>query len=389
MRSFRHNDQMSGGPAGRRGNRSGISTIWVIVALPAVMTMFVMVVDVGRVWLARSELKTALDAAALSGIKTWGEGGTTAQARADANDAMSTNTILGTTTTLDTTEGGCTNGNVASTGEVVLGVATDNAGLFTFDCNQLPCPTATIVFAIDTADNFSDSSAFRIESFSAPAGSTLNSISMDLTTIRVDSDPGAGVTNVADDGMFDFRTAVAGDATRGLASTVQTGASTGGAAISTTTAGGGLQPTLQVNFTGFDPGDTLFFGVDTDEVGPIAGPTDMGGEFGTGFTVGQQSTILGLQVEVDVNGITFTDRLVFQNNNRSAQTLTFALDNSTGFGIRTRKSIQVNSICNNFLGLNLGPYNVTAESFAMFACPVVTGGPPRLIRVDNFSCTCP
>ena len=115
----------------------------------------------------------------------------------------------------------------------------------------------------------------------------------------------------------------------------------------------------------------------------------MGGEFGTGFTVGQQSTILGLQVQVDVNGVTFTDRLVFQNNNRSAQTLTFALDNSTGFGIRARKSIQVNSICNNFLGLNLGPYNVTAESFAMFACPVVSGGPPRLIRVDNFSCTCP
>lgn len=82
---------------------------------------------------------------------------------------------------------------------------------------------------------------------------------MDFTTIRVDSDPGAGVTNVADDGMFDFRTAVAGDADRGLASTVQTGASTGGAAISSTTAGGGLQPTLQVNFTGFDPGDTLFF----------------------------------------------------------------------------------------------------------------------------------
>lgn len=117
-----------------------------------------------------------------------------------------------------------------------------------------------------------------------------------------------------------------------------------------------------------------FFGVDTDEVGPIAGPRDMGGEFGTGFTVGQQSTILGIQVQVDVNGITFTDRLVFQNDNRSTQTITFTLDNGTGFGIRTGKSIQVNSICNNFLGLNLGPYNVTAESFAMFGCPVATGG---------------
>lgn len=162
MRSFRDNDRNSIRPAGRRGKRPGISTIWVIPSLPAVMTIVVMVVDVGRVWLARSELKNALDAAALSGIKTWGEGGTTAQARADANDAMSANTILGTTATLDITEGGCTNGNVASTGEVVLGVVTDNAGVFTFDCNQLPCPAATIVFAIDTADNFSDSSAFRI-----------------------------------------------------------------------------------------------------------------------------------------------------------------------------------------------------------------------------------
>ncbi|MFP6762659.1 MAG: pilus assembly protein TadG-related protein [Planctomycetaceae bacterium] len=372
--------------------RRGLSTIWVIIAIPAVMTMFVAVVDIGHIWLARNELKNALDAATLSGIKTWAEGGTTAQSRLDADNAMATNTILGTAITLDTTEGGCTNGNVASTGELVLGVVTDNDSQFTFDCNQPPCPAATIVFAIDTSgtgDTFVDANAFRIVSFTAPAGSTLNSVSMDLASIRIDSDPSPAVTDAADNGMFDFRTPVAADATSGQSNAVVTGTATGGAMISSTTAGGSLQSALQIDFSSFDPGDTLFFGIDTDEVGPIAGVTDTAGEFGTGFTSGMQSTLNGLEVTVDVNGIVFSDRMTFQNNNLSQGTLTFNLSTSTGFAIRARTTIQINSISSTFLGLGLGPYPVTAESFAMSACPQITGGPPRLLHNGTFTCTCP
>lgn len=176
--------------------------MWVIVVLPGIMTMFVAVVDIGHIWLARNELKNALDAAALSGIKTWGEsgGGLTTQARLDANDAMSANTILGTTTTLDTTVGACTNENVASTGEIVFGSVTDSGATITLDCSVAPsCPADT-------------------------------------------------------------------------------------------------------------------------------------------------------------------------------------------FGIRTRKTIEVRSICPTFLGIGLGPYGVTAESFARFTCP---SGPPQLIRLDTFTCVCP
>lgn len=184
-------------------NRRGISTIWMILALPAVMTMFVAVMDVGHVWLARNELKSALDAAALSTVKTWGEGGTTAQARLDGNDAMSTNTVLGVSVTLDTTDGGgggaCVNGNPSSTGEIVLGTVTGVA-THTFNCNVTPtCP-------------------------------------------------------------------------------------------------GGV------------------------------------------------------------------------------------------FGVRIRKTVAVRSICPTFLNIGLGPYNVTAESYARYSCP---SGPPQLVHVDTFTCTCP
>ena len=74
-------------------SRRGIATIWVLAALPVVLTLLVMIVDGGNLWVARTEIRTALDAAALSAAKTWGEGGSTAQARLDAQDAFHTNTI--------------------------------------------------------------------------------------------------------------------------------------------------------------------------------------------------------------------------------------------------------------------------------------------------------
>lgn len=411
-------------------SRAGISTIWMIVALPAVMTMFVMVVDIGHVWLARSELKNALDASALSTIKTWGEGGSTAQARLDGNDAMSTNTVLGAVVTLNTAEGGCTNGNVAGTGEIILGSITDSGGVITFDCSGSPScisGTAELVIAVETdptgdtfanpteADGFARTS-FRVERFEettgVPVGLTLNSITIDLTAMT--TQPAGGGADSPDDGVFDLRVqggapgnsdvsegigtppgpppalGLIGVNDQGVASAF---AFTGGTAteprILTVTFGGG-------GITSSAAASRFFFGVDTDAVGGDTGggggatAQDFGGEFGTdggGGSGNDPFTSTGALISANISGQTVSGTLTRINDDRSE--ITFAVNivaGGTAFGARTRKMIQVRSICPSFLGLGLGPYNVTAESFARFTC---TNGPPQLVRVNTVTCVCP
>ncbi|RLT07032.1 MAG: hypothetical protein DWI21_10355 [Planctomycetota bacterium] len=117
--------------------RRGIATIWVLASMPVILTLLVMLVDSGNLWVARAELKNALDSAALSAAKTWGEGGSTLQSRLDAQDAFNTNTILGTQYSLSTVEGSCVNGNPSpsATAEILLGRITDGGGGFSFNCD--------------------------------------------------------------------------------------------------------------------------------------------------------------------------------------------------------------------------------------------------------------
>ncbi len=135
--------------------RSGIATIWVLVSMPVMLTLLVMLVDAGNLWVARVELKNALDAGALSGAKTWGEGGSTQQSRLDAQDAFNTNTILGIQYSISTAVGGCSNGNTSpsATTEILLGRITTGANGFTFDCDATP--TGVESFAVRTRKTIS------------------------------------------------------------------------------------------------------------------------------------------------------------------------------------------------------------------------------------------
>lgn len=400
-----------------------------IVALPAVMTLFVVVLDISHIWLARSELKSALDAAALSAIKTWGEGGSTAQARFDANDAMSTNTVLGSAISLDTTTGGCTNGNVASGGEILLGSVTDGGGAITFDCLGSPScisGTAELVFAVETdssGDTFADPTeadgvartTFRIERFEettgVPVGLTLNSITIDLRPMM--TQPAGGGADSPDDGFFDLRvqgpTPGNNDVQEGIGTPPGPPPAAGligvqDQPLATPTfvfsGGPATQPrVLTVNFggggiTSSAVASRFFFGVDTDSVGGEQGggggvtSQDFGRDFGTGVGSGNDPfTSVGALISANIGGQTVSGTLTLTNADRSE--ITFNVNivaGGTAFGARTRKTIQVRSICPSFLGIGLGPYDVTAESFARFVC---TNGPPQLVRVDTVTCVCP
>lgn len=410
--------------------RRGIATIWVLVALPVVLTLLVMIVDGGNLWVARMELKNALDAAALSGVKTWGEGSSTSQARLDAHDAFNTNTILGTQYVLSTVEGGCTNGNPApsATADIILGTISDGAGGFTFDCQGTPaCVTGTftLVIAVDTSDppiapcdggandTFARASAFRVESFttSDPA-LTLNNLTFTI--------PGAGFPT---GGFFDLRNPPpSNDASSGYTSgmgpgTVQTpprlyyrgappttnattlvlsACASPRATFGITSAFYNVPPapappigltdppdvtstSFRWVFTGFQGGDVFAFGVDTDYANGVTGgggspEVDTGGEFA------------GATVSGNVSGTAFSSTLLLVSVDRSAVTINGVVTGGDAFGVRARKTVSVPSIASAFLGLPVSPYQVTSLSYARYAC---SNGPPQLIHINTYNCACP
>jgi len=147
-------------------SRSGIVIFWVIIIAPALLFLLGAIVDISRVWLARIELTNALEAAALSGVKTWGEAGTggntSAQrqsARTHAQTTASANTVIGQNSgspqaavvvSLDRNEtsGSGPNDNTSPTGELVLGQIISSGSTFTFNASS--APTANNQFAVRT-----------------------------------------------------------------------------------------------------------------------------------------------------------------------------------------------------------------------------------------------
>lgn len=398
--------------------RRGIATIWVLASMPVLLTLLVMLVDAGNLWVARAELKNALDAAALSGVKSWGEGSGTLQSRLDAHDAFTTNTILGTQYSLSTAEGGCTNGNPSpsATAEILLGTISDGASGFTFDCQGTPvCVSGsfTLVIAVDTEaicdggnnDTFERESAFRVESFttSNPA-LTLNSLMFTL--------PGAGTR------FFDLRNPPpsndgnsgynVGDAappptvyyrgappTTNATSLFLSGCASPFATFGVTSATYNVPPAaapiagltdppsvtgtaFRWVFSGFESGDVFAFGVDTDFADGVTG--------GGGAETDKGSEFAGTIVSGSVSGSAFSGTLAAVNLERSEVTINGTVSGGDAFGVRTRKTISVPSMASTFLGLSVNPYQVTSQSYARFAC---SSGLPQSVHINTYTCACP
>lgn len=115
-------------------SRRGIAAMWILAAGPVALVVFGVVADYSKIWLARAELQSAVDSAALAGVKTWGDGSDTGSARSTARLAAQAfgqaNTINGETFTLSTNDNGSDNDNDnnnnsnCSTGEILLGRLT-------------------------------------------------------------------------------------------------------------------------------------------------------------------------------------------------------------------------------------------------------------------------
>jgi hypothetical protein len=88
----------------RPRRRRGSATLWLIIWLPCLLTLFCVLVGVANLWLARVELENALEASALAAVKQWGEagGGPTLTSRnvgvayAGANIVRGNSVVIGT-----------------------------------------------------------------------------------------------------------------------------------------------------------------------------------------------------------------------------------------------------------------------------------------------------
>ncbi|NMC20584.1 MAG: pilus assembly protein [Thermogutta sp.] len=56
-------------------DRSGFSTLWLILTLPIFLTLFAFVFEMGHMWVARVELENGLESAALAAVRSWAESG--------------------------------------------------------------------------------------------------------------------------------------------------------------------------------------------------------------------------------------------------------------------------------------------------------------------------
>lgn len=400
--------------------RHGVATVWIIASFPAMAVLLCLVLETANLWMARVELRNALDAAALSAVKTWGEGGSTAAARLEGQVTAGLNTVTGSPVVLGLNVGGGTNGNGPNTGDILLGSITGTPGALTFDCNgTASCITGTVnlTIAVETdpsGDTFADpttasgdaETTFRVESFTQTlgAGAVLQSVEFDLSPMMITpvSGGGAGIP-VPDDGFFeitdggpDVNSGIGNPSTKpaligvNLSGVASTFAYTGGNGVdefssARVTFVGGISPGLPAT-------NQFFFGTDTDQVGGDTGGSggttaqDFGGEFGTDGGGGGGTdpfTSTGATVRVTVSGQTFTGTLTRINDDRSELVIVGNLTGGDSFGVRTSSTTQVNSICDTVFGTTVGPFNVTSIAYARFQC---TSGPPELVRIQTFTC---
>lgn len=135
-------------PRFARHRRHGVVTLWTLLFVAFLATVLCVVVEIAHLYLARTELENALEAAALAGADYWAQNPTDiAGARTRAQDYAAANTVDGKPVILDTNLGSTdVNLNDSPHGNLILGAVSatpvrpaDNA--FAFEHDTAPsCP---------------------------------------------------------------------------------------------------------------------------------------------------------------------------------------------------------------------------------------------------------
>lgn len=113
-----------------------------MLTAPALLALFVVLVDIAQLWVARIELANALEAAALAAVKEWGDadGGSTQRPRQVGAEYAAANTVIGVPVVLDLNfdENAEPNENAGCSGSLVFGAVLGTAPPYVFDADADP-----------------------------------------------------------------------------------------------------------------------------------------------------------------------------------------------------------------------------------------------------------
>lgn len=122
--------------------RPGIAIAWLVIWGVVFLTMLCFAVEIGTIYLAQSELETAMEAAALAGVREWNDSGDASSARSFAVSYAAFNNVNDQGVPLDRNDGlppADPNGNHACNGDLVLGVVSGpDCNNYDFDPSQAP-----------------------------------------------------------------------------------------------------------------------------------------------------------------------------------------------------------------------------------------------------------
>jgi len=131
--------------------RNGIAKLWLILVLPCMVVALCLIIEVSNLWIARAELETALEAAALAAVDDWGDtmDPDTQNARTIGVNFAAANTVRGAPLVIvdnyDNTAPIADNQNDSCTGDLVFGAITTSSDPHTFDAGGSPTCTAPAV----------------------------------------------------------------------------------------------------------------------------------------------------------------------------------------------------------------------------------------------------
>ena len=390
-----HRESNRRSPSGD-SRRRGIATVWLILWGPVLLVLFCITLDLANLWIARIELRNALDGASQATVKHWGDGGTNSTdvprkvgvAFADAN------TILGNPLAIASNygPGNLPNENLECDGDLVFGSVVNQAAPFDFRSDVSPaCAPGKVFIQIekqdagggnpnqsepvhndmiyiefqddfiddDDDDDDDDESALEIRSisFTIPDFGVQNN---KQPFFAGDKTPQVGTTSGINPGdvSFSFSDGFSDDRYRTITLTFAAGT--------------------------FKEGDWMHFGVSVNKLKPpvLSPGTKNNGEAWHIAPVAVSVTFYNSETNTTTiaNGI-FIDDKDGPNNDIAIADIS---GGSAKAAVHAQASVQVSGFCTTLLGIP--DYTIYGDSTAVYDCGT---GKVQLIRIRHFLPACP
>ncbi len=406
-------------PFDSRRQREGVATLWIIVAVLVSILMLCISIEIGNLWLARVQLQTALEAAALSAVDQWAEaggGGVATLAHRERGVVLAgSNTVSGIPAPLGTNYSAIAiNGNLSAGGDLIFGAITSTMPTTVFDANATAgCgPPATVFLQINkpAAGNAVTADEILVRYDSGPATLEIRTIKITIPVFAgsnsqmpyFDSDKAPALSTVGGDYQ-----GIDPDP-RGPASLPASIANTWWCSPHPFAAAGFSNPDGDVCFEmddqipagmvvgtnryrtlviGFRPGsftstnniattDFFRFGVSTNQLNPPTLPGQNDGEGWRRAPLSVEVTFYDTATMMSVSATTnFVDDGAPANGIAEA---TISGANGDPPAVFAQATISVPTICGSALGI--AAFNVSASTYAQYDC---SAAEPSLILVDQ------